>query len=208
MIKFKIGPVQYQIAEPTIKEYYKIQDLLIISEVLNNRIQVIATLSGAPEESVRKLSASDLHKIWMQVTDGPLSAKTEGFTPIIELDGVKYGLLDITKLTVGEMADMDTLRNHPQMSNQLHKMMAVLWRPLIQENPRKIAEYSVEDFEDRSQLFLEKMPIKQVLGSISFFLRTVKTSSENMMDSLVESLTKPSPTNNKKKIRLPKGLIL
>jgi hypothetical protein len=208
MIKFKIGPVQYQIAEPTIQEYYKIQDLLIISEVLNNQIQVISILSGATEESVRTLSATELHKIWIEVTNGPLSSKAEGFTPIIELDGVKYGLLDITKLTVGEMADMDTLRNHPHMSGQLHKMMAILWRPLIQESPRKIADYSVEYFEIRSKLFLEKMPIKQVLGSINFFLHTAKTSSDNMMGSLVESLTKPLPTKTKWKIKIPKGWIL
>lgn len=199
MIKFRVAGKAYTITEPTIEKYYQIQDLLLVSDLIDTRVKIISILSGASEENLRAWSNEELEKVWTEATYGPLANSAGSFEKTIKLGDQEFGFIDITKLTVGEMADMDTIRNHPQMDKQLHKMMAILWRPVIEKEPKlKIADHETEGFEERAQLFLEQMPIGDVLKSISFFFHIAKTSLESTMDSLVETLMeKPKMTNRK-----------
>jgi hypothetical protein len=189
MIKFKIEEREFKIGEPKIKDYYKIEDLLTLAERMDSKLKIISQLSGANEALIRKMSAESIEKLWLEIAAGPLANGAGTFQHIIEINGKEYGFLDVTKLTVGEMADMDTLRNHVNSSKQLHKMMAVLWRPLIQKEPKmQIEEHTSDGFEARAEEFLHHMPIQTVLRSTSFFFHITKASFENMMDSLAADL--------------------
>jgi hypothetical protein len=196
MIKFKARGREYEIVGATIQDYYAIEDYLILSDRADSKMKIISQLSGATEGAVRELSMEELDRVWKLVENGPLSVNNTEFQREIEIDGTVYGFINLSKLTVGEMADMDTLRNHPNMSKQLHKMMAVLWRPV---KDGAIEPYTTEGFEERAQEFLNKMPISSVLRSISFFFHIARVSLESMMDSLVEETKMENLQERKRK---------
>jgi hypothetical protein len=100
-------------------------------------------------------------------------------------------------LTVGEMADIDVLKNHPVLNFNLHKIMAILYRPLISKLPFKIEPYSNETFEERAELFAEKMPVKVALNTAVFFLNILGSLKEVTKDFLDPKIPK---AEKKKKI--------
>jgi hypothetical protein len=183
MIKFKTPGGQWSIDTPTIDKYYQIQELIILSDQPNTQVELISILSGAPIQEVRAIAESEFIQIWNKAALGPLSSLTQTkFENRITVDGKEYAFLNIAKLTIGELADMDTLKHNPQIDRQLHKMMAILYRPVIGD---EIEPHSADGFAERAELFLTKMPISNVVAAIDFFFHITKVSLSNTMDSLV-----------------------
>jgi hypothetical protein len=192
MIKFKTKSGQWQIGDLTIETYYRIQSLITLIDLSEVQVQVVSILSGAPESEVREMEAEAFAKVWYQVEVGPLNAATdEAFKRVIEVDGRRYGFIHLQKLTIGELADLDTIKSHPQSEKQLHKIMAILFRPIISEEGTgyEIEMHQTEGFSERADLFLTKLPVLQVLGAIDFFFHITKVSLNSMLDSLTKTLT-------------------
>jgi hypothetical protein len=130
----------------------------------------------------------------MEILQGPLdlSVKDRPFEKNFKIDEKLYAFLDMTKLTVGELSDMDTLRAMPSADKLLHKMMAILYRPakVIAIDWIITDAYTLDGFEERAELFKEKMKVKTVLGAINFFFHITRYSFESMMDSSVEKAKK------------------
>lgn len=198
MITFKIEGREFEINEPTIKDYYEIEDLLVLTDRVDSRVSIISQLSGASPDLLKKMSISELESIWAKVSNGPLSTGAGKFEHEIEIRGTRYKFLDMTKLTVGEMADMDTLRNHPNMSKQLHKMMAILWRPIGADG--NIVPHTSDGFEDRANEFLENMTIGVVLKSVNFFFHIARACFESTMASLEVELKMETKMSNLQQI--------
>jgi len=172
MVKFKTKNGNWRIDSPTIDEYYRIQNLLALAELDEVKLRIVVALSSAPEEEVRSMSAESFDELWSSLEQGPLSASSQdSFKRIIDLDGKKYGFINIADLSIGELADLDTIKNHPQSEKQLHRMMAILYRP------------------ERADLFLEEMKIRDVLAPIDFFFHITRVCLRSMMDSLTIEMT-------------------
>jgi hypothetical protein len=75
--------------------------------------------------------------------------------------------------------------------------MAILYRPLISKLPFKIEPYSNETFEERAELFAEKMPVKVALNTAVFFLNILGSLKEVTKDFLDPKIPK---AEKKKKI--------
>lgn len=161
----------------SLTKYYQIQGLLGLITQANNQLEIVSILADCPFDSLLRMNSSEFDELWNLCLQGPLNGSAEPFERIQIIDDKEYHFIDITKLTIGEYADMDVLNNHPNSIQQLHKMMAILWRPAG-------AHYS-EGFEERAQLFLEKMPLSVVLQSSDFFLLTARTFLTDMLDSLL-----------------------
>ena len=192
MIKFKTRNGQWQIGDLTIETYYRIQSLITLIDLSEVQVQVVSILSGAPELEVREMEAEAFAKVWYGVEIGPLNAATdEGFKRVIEVEGRRYGFIHLQKLTIGELADLDTIKSHPQSEKQLHKIMAILFRPITSEegSTYEIEPHQTEGFTERADLFLTKLPVLQVLGAIDFFFHITKVSLNSMLDSLTKTLT-------------------
>ena len=209
MIQFKLKGQTYTIEDPTIADYYKIQDYLLLLDQVSSRIRVVHLLSGVLEEDLRAIPSSHFDTLWLQILEGPLdmSVSDKEFIKNFVIDDKFYHFIDMNELTIGEAADMDTLRAHPQKDKQLHKMMAILYRPatMITDNWSKVDEYTMEGFDARADLFLEKMPIRTVLGAINFFFHITHYSYESMMDFLVGQMTTPE---DKKTLLMAKDSML
>jgi hypothetical protein len=187
MIKFKTKSGNWTVPVPTIQKYYEIQEWVILSGQTDGQLKLISILSGAPELELRDMDSNEFIRIWNAAAEGPLGSLTDTqFEKNITLNGKDYGFLNIGKLSIGELADMDTLRNHPQMDRQLHKMMAILYRPLTETGETE--PHSAEGFAERAETFLTELPISNVVAAIDFFFHITKVCLSNMMDSLVPAM--------------------
>lgn len=186
MIEFTLNKKEYTITDVTIEQYYKIVDLLVLTETLQAQYEIISLLSRAPEALLRQLSPGEFALLWNEVQRGPLGLDDN--PPLVKsffLEEKCYAFLDFNALTVGELADMDVLRQDPQRDKKLHTMMAILYRPAVQitQTWYKIEPYDTEFLGLRAEAFL-KMPIKNVMGAINFFFLFTKVSYESILDSL------------------------
>jgi plasmid maintenance system antidote protein VapI len=191
MIKFKTNSGSWKIETPTIERYYQIQSLLALAELNEVQIRIVVALSGAPESEVRSMPTDKFESLWSDIEQGPLAARTdEAFQRIIQIDGQEYGFINVAHLTIGELADLDTIKNHPQSEKQLHRLMAVLYRPIVSKGEKgyEIEPHGSDGYSDRAQLFLEKMEVFHVLAAIDFFFHITKASLSSTMDSLRQTI--------------------
>jgi hypothetical protein len=189
-IEFKIGKNEYSIGELTINQYYKIQNLLV-TEGMKAKLQIVSHLSGATTKELESLDNYQFLALWQSVIEGPLNHTDDPalFKHII-LKEKLYGFMEFSKMTIGEFADMEVLKQDPQKQAKLHVMMAVLYRPATQLVGEWIVTepYDGDSVMERAEIFKD-MPLKYVYGALSFFLQVQKTLLNIMLDSLTSQMT-------------------
>ena len=179
----------------SIRKFIEISDLIKDETTLEERIKVIQIVSDCTLEEIRLIPIDILNNIWEDFVKNCFDLGDGSVDNIITIDGKSYGLTNVKKLTVGEMADIDVLKNHPILNFNLHKIMAILYRPLISKLPFKIDDYTSEGYEERAELFADKMPVKVALNTAVFFLNILGNLNGPIKDSL-ETTTK-TPTKKK-----------
>lgn len=196
-IEFKIGKQDYKIKDVTIRDYYQIQTLLA-QQGFDAKVQIVSQLSECPMNELKKLDKHQFLTLWNTLVDGPLDVSEKApFHRNFVLNEKLYGFFDITGVTVGEFGDLEVLRAMPDAQRQLHKMMAIMYRPAVQvtEKWMQVEEYDQVSFEQRAEEFLD-LPLKYVYGSLSFFL-----SIQNyLLESIMDSLMKEAKTKEEKEI--------
>ena len=107
-----------------------------------------------------------------QMTDPDGNKVTFGFIPKLE------------DISMGEFVDLEKYISDWQ---QMHKAMAILYRPVIHE---KNNFYLIEDYEgsDKYSDVLKDSPIQAALGSMVFFYSLGTELSKHLMDSLAKQL--------------------
>lgn len=193
MIEFKINGEEYKIGDITIQQYYDIYTNLA-KQGPTVQLEILSALSKCPIATLKKLEQTHFIALWNELINGPLNLHDDlPFHKHISVNGKLYGFTDIKKLSIGELADMDVLRNDPRKEQLLHKMMAVVYRPAldITNDWVIVKEYDAETVEERAKEFLD-MPIAYVFGAMSFFLLIRNYSIEAIVDSLktTEEMTK------------------
>lgn len=181
----------------SIRKFIEISDKIKDETTLQERMEVIQIVSECSMEEIRLIPIDILNNIWEDFVKNCFDLGDGSVDNIITIDGKSYGLTNVKKLTVGEMADIDVLKNHPILNYNLHKIMAILYRPLISKLPFKIEDYTSEGYEERAELFADKMPVKVALNTAVFFLNILGNLNGVTKDSL-ETTTK-TPTKKKAK---------
>jgi len=188
MIEFTIDKKEYKVGDLTIGQYYKLHNLLVMDD-LASKMTVVSELSSCPQDELRKLDSYQFNMLWNEVLDNNLNIdpNTQPFFKKFQLKERTYYFIDMKKLTVGEMADMDILKSDPNKEKQIHRMMAVLYRP-AKRNWFKIEaeDYDANTMEDRAEEFMD-LPLKYVYGAIRFFLQVPRSLCETTLDSLMKT---------------------
>jgi hypothetical protein len=180
----------------SIKKFIEISDLIKDETSIHDRMNVFQIVTGCDIEEIRIIPAEILDTMWNEFVHNCFDLGDGSVDNIITIDGKSYGLINVKGLTVGEMADIDVLKNHPVLNFNLHKIMAILYRPLISKLPFKIEPYSSETFEERAELFAEKMPVKVALNTAVFFLNILGSLNAVIKDFLDPKI--PKATKKKK----------
>ena len=102
-------------------------------------------------------------------------------------DSVTFGFIPkLDDITLGEFVDLD---NYIGDWQQIHKALAVLYRPVIF---RKGELYLIEEYEgtDKYSEVMKDAPVNVALGAIVFFYRLGNVLSDYLLHSLTENLKK------------------
>lgn len=104
-------------------------------------------------------------------------------------DSVTFGFIPkLDDISLGEFIDLD---NYISDWQDMHKAMAVLYRPITF---RKGDLYLIEDYEgsDKYAEVMKDAPVNAALGAVVFFYRLGNALSGYLMDYLVQNLKKDS----------------
>ena len=144
-------------------------------------VNILANVSDIDIVELSKMPFTELDTYATQiielftVDDGRYDTE---ITRRIKFDEVEYGLEpDFPNMELGAFIDLEKLLNEPGVN--LHKIMAVLYRPVVTsaESLYTLSSYSDEDNaikNEREALFLNHMPYGVVRAVVNFILRHIQ----------------------------------
>lgn len=109
---------------------------------------------------------------------------------------VEFGFIpDLKNLSFGEYIDLD---RYISDWDQMHKAMAVLFRPIT---AKKGEFYEIEEYEgsDKYADYMKHMPASVALGALVFFYRLGMKLSKHTMSSSLKEMTKEQHLQVEKK---------
>ena len=127
-------------------------------------VRKIEIFTGLERQRIPLLSQTDYAEI-LSLIDLALNQSTE-FQPTFKIKDVEFGFIpNFDKITAGEYRDLTV---YSQDVAEMHKLMAVLFRPIKSKvgNNYKIVEYN--GTEQRANV-MKYMPLSIVNGSLVFF---------------------------------------
>jgi hypothetical protein len=207
-LNFEIGKSKYYVRDLTIQDYYDMQLKLTLNDQQTG-FEIVSTLSDCPIDELKKLKYDQWLALWYTVQETIHRTITldDKFSPVVEIDNQKFGMIDLDNITIGEFSDLDIILTSTNADKRMHEAIAVLYRPIIWQsgNKYKIEEYSDEDFVDRVELF-KSFPLSKARIAITFFLRSGNSSLKAMLDYLVLTIgdlkTEDLPEHLKTQIKM------
>ena len=124
-------------------------------------IKMIEVFCGLRNHTVRSMKAKSIRDICKILTD--MFNEKPQLVKQFEMKGITYGFVpDLENITFGEYIDLDTFIGDFE---NMHKAMAVLYRPITQKYKDKyiIEKYTGDKYED-----MINMPMDAVFSSILF----------------------------------------
>ena len=116
---------------------------------------------GIDGKHYTKLKVKDIDKIVSVLSDA-LREKPTLVTRFV-LNDIEYGFIpDFDDMTFGEFVDLDKYSN----IKDYHKLMSILFRPIINDSKGK---YAIASYEGSNEL-LKDMPLGITLSATAFFL--------------------------------------
>ena len=136
----------------------------------------------------------NLQKDQVELIEGFLSSRlvlpdNNKLVMTFEYQGIEYGLEnDWSKLAFGAWVDFEVYCSDDKIYENLHRIMAVLYRPVISKDKKnplkyKIAPYKSEEIEDRADI-MKLVPVSIWLGASVFFLEIVNIYINSIKSSL------------------------
>lgn len=156
-----------KIEEITIEQFMRLQLISDTYKDDENKLvsEYIKYLHGNLD--IPKKEADNILKDVMEI----LSAKPD-FIHRFNYNGVEYGFIPkLDDISVGEFIDLD---NYVKDGKQLHKIAAILYRPIIKSNGKL---YEIEKYEGTSKYENVMMGVncQVVLGALVFFYNLGKS---------------------------------
>ncbi len=147
--------------EVSLGTYQEIANIKTESDAIRLK-ETIFLLTGV---DITKIPVTEINKIttnlqWLNSLPDDKNLKT-----IIVIDSVQYSLIGkFESISLGEWIDLEEfIKDHV---NNLHKIMAVIYRPVING---KLEDYDTESLYTRAELFEDKMFIGDVYATMIFF---------------------------------------
>ena len=145
--------------EVNLKDY---QDFLLIENPSND--DLLKCILNINTKELGKIKDKDVDYLINHINK--LFDQEHKFIPTFNLNGVAYGFIpNLDEITYGENKDVTSYINE---WGNMHKAMAVLFRPLKQKQGHK---YLIEEYEGSHKYseVMKQMPLSVVLGAMVFF---------------------------------------
>ena len=135
-------------------------------------IELLAIVCGIENKMAKMMEVKSLNKVLKSLMFLEKAPETEGLQKRVEWDGVKYGFIpNLSEITMGEYVDIEG--HCKQAHKNLHKIMSILYRPIVKETKTR---YSIEPYspsEEIEESFLD-FPILPSMSALSFFFHLGK----------------------------------
>lgn len=153
----------------TIEQYNKVTKIKAKEGTRTWLLKAICILCNITLEQARTLTIKELNKvgdILGKMND--VDANNQELQRKIEYKGIRYGFHpNLSDLTVGEFADLETFCNKDLFEN-LNEVMSILYRPIELESKDF---YSIEEYKGKVLPdYWNELTMDIVLGAINFFL--------------------------------------
>lgn len=143
------------------------------TEKLDIRLNIISVLTDISYDTLLNLPGEFYSKIMELIgfyTNEPLKVD---LTPSIKVLDVEYRLISFEKLTLGDKANIDILRDNDSIENRLGRVLAILYRS---ENEGNL---TTEQLDEKELTFNEHLSINDVYATMIFFLNIIQVFNKN-----------------------------
>lgn len=183
-MKLKIN-IPSKLSEITLEQYQKYLQLLEDNEdeAVNSiffRMKLLEIFCGIPYPEMHNIRVKDVEEI-VQIIFDTLDNKPD-LVLNFQMGDTEFGFVpNLEDMTFGEYIDLD---NHIGDWKNIHKAMAVLYRPIEHKKGGKytIQEYKGDNYHD----IMKYMPLDAVFGSIVFFYHLGIDCTKGMTNYLEE----------------------
>jgi len=183
-MKLKIN-IPSKLSEITLEQYQKYLQLLEDNEdeAVNSiffRMKLLEIFCGIPYPEMHNIRVKDVEEI-VQIIFDTLDNKPD-LVLNFQMGDTEFGFVpNLEDMTFGEYIDLD---NHIGDWKNIHKAMAVLYRPIEHKKGDKyiIQEYKGDNYHD----IMKYMPLDAVFGSIVFFYHLGIDCTKGMTNYLEE----------------------
>ena len=148
-------------SEISIGTYQEIINITTKSDIVRlKEVIYILTDMDIDKIPVSEVSVITSHLNWMQTLPDEKQLKK-----VISIDGVEYGLIEkFESITLGEWIDLEEYGK--DRSNNLHKIFAILYRPIVNGT---IEPYNADTLNDRAAIFEDKLMLGDAYAAMVFF---------------------------------------
>lgn len=166
----------------------QVQRVLLIDanpdiEDFPKRIHALAVLTDRTAQEISTFPGVDIDRIYDKLFGMINGIGSAPLTRIIKIKGHTFGFIeDVRDMETGAFVDIDTLSKPDVYAENLHKIMAILYRPIDAQLGKRyrLKSYVTEDprdREDRQKLLLKYLTLDVVRGAAGFFLQGIQKSS-------------------------------
>jgi hypothetical protein len=173
------------LADLSVQQYKLLAEIKFEENSTEWLIESIGILCNLTKEQTDQLTLPEVERIAIIVSK--LNNEDENNQELqrkIEYKGKKYGFHpNLSKLTVGEFADLETYCGGGFLKN-LSEILCILYRPIKTEGGDF---YTIEKYEGETfPTFWDDLRMDVVLGAVNFFLSIGVTLTTDLTNSLVE----------------------
>ena len=172
------------LADITVKQYKLLAEIEFKEDSTEWIIESISLLCGLSKEQVGSLTMPEVEKISKVIARlNNADKNNQQLQKKIKYKGKKYGFHpNLSKLTVGEFADLETYCGDGFFDN-LNEILCILYRPIKTEGGDF---YTIEKYKgDVFPNYWDNLKMDVVLGAVNFFLSIGVTLTKGLASSLV-----------------------
>jgi hypothetical protein len=146
------------------------------------KVHFVSIMTGVSVQEIGLVTLEDLDRIYNRINEMVNGANTEPLKRFVKYLGREYAFIeDVRDMETGAFVDADQLAEGNGYAKNLHKIMAILYRPMdakLGDNYRlkSYVKESNKEREQRQAIFLQYMTLDVVRGATSFFLLATQKS--------------------------------
>lgn len=140
------------------------------------RMHTIAILTGEPADRVARIRQGEIDRVYRECMKAVTDTATVPLQRFVKILGREYAFIeDVRDMETGAFIDLDEMSKEGAYAANLHKIMAVLYRPIEKRlgDDYQLRSYVTERLrlkEERQAIFLKHMTYDIVRGAVGFFL--------------------------------------
>lgn len=143
------------------------QELSVTEDIFEK----IAILTDEDPEELKLMDVASFGRLTAALAWVHILPNEDARKDMIVIDDIEYGFIDkLSSLSLGEWIDIENYLKDP--IKNLHKLMAMLYRPLLttlKDGTRITEDYDITQASNNANTFLTKMNVSDCYGSLVFF---------------------------------------